>query len=258
MLSEEIHPRVFNDNLQSRLLQRFVISMSVSYRFTVKSYASLSQSIELFRSLKQEDCEFSKFQYRDNVDAWKRIKIMRNNLFQLFIRKFSNSTQVVWEKTVRTRVVCTPITCTYKPILTRKRENQWGFVVSFEQLLEKDFRESYKKEGNFLEDDREKNAAALFDTIDSFVCDDTVCKYVAVSLYSPARGLRSGRHPGGVNGTSADGRSPFPNTTTLSLQYGTRGGELNRVLTVSITLTSSDRLSRYQNLFLTSFYIKHI
>lgn len=112
--------------------------------------------------------------------------------------------------------------------LTWKRENQRGFVVSFKRLLEKNFSESYKKEGIFLEDDREKNAAALFDTIDSFVCDDTVCKYVAVSLYSPARGLRSGRHPGGVNGTSADGRSPFPNTTTLPLQYGTRGVELNR------------------------------
>lgn len=39
-----------------------------------------------------------------------------------------------------------------------------------------------------MEDDREKNAAALFDTIDSFVCDDTVCKYVAVSLYRALRG----------------------------------------------------------------------
>lgn len=144
----------------------------------------------LSRSLKQEDREFSKFQYRDNVDAWKRTKIMRNDVFQLFIRKFSNSTSCA-RKTVRTRVVCTYLLLVHisPSILTWKRENQWGFVVSFERLLENNFGEFYKKEGSFLEDDREKNAAALFDTIDSFVCDDTVCKYVAVSLYSPTRGL---------------------------------------------------------------------
>lgn len=75
--------------------------------------ASMSNPMQVFpkyralsRSLEQEDGEFSKFQYRDNVDVWKRMKIMRNDVFQLFIRKFSNSTSCV-RKTVRTRVVCT-------------------------------------------------------------------------------------------------------------------------------------------------------
>lgn len=47
------------------------------------------------------------------------------------------------------------------------------------KIIRENLNESYKEAGQkkkkFLKDDREKNAAALFDIIDSFACDDAVC-----------------------------------------------------------------------------------
>lgn len=85
-------------------------SVLIRLSFQCQILCKFSQSIELFRvrwNKKIVNFQFnSKFQYRDNVDARKRMKIMRNDVFQFFIRKFSNSTSCV-RKTVRARVVCT-------------------------------------------------------------------------------------------------------------------------------------------------------